>query len=244
MREIHNWFSPNLNKNMEIVVYGYKGYALLLFPTAAADYLEYERFHLIDAIGEFLAKGEVKVFSTNSINSESWLNNQMHPAHKAIRHQQYNQYVANEVVPFIRNHCKGDVPIITSGASLGAFHSANTFFRRPDLFAGVIAMSGSYDIKAYTNGYYDDNCYFNSPVDYLPNLNDEKILSQMRNKKIIISTGQGDYEAPEESKRLSNILYAKGIDHWLDVWGYDIVHDWPTWRKMLPYYLSKINFNE
>ncbi len=243
MREIHKWFSPNLNKEMEIVAYGYKGYALLLFPTAAADYLEYERFHLIDSIGEFLARGEVKVFSINSINNESWLNRNMHPAHKAIRHQQYNQYVAEEVVPFIKNHCKGEVPIITSGASLGAFHSANTFFRRPDLFAGVIAMSGSYDIKAYTDGYYDNNCYFNSPVDYLPNLTDEKILSHLKNKKIIISTGQGDYEAPEESKRLSDILNSKGIDHWLDIWGYDIVHDWPTWRKMLPYYLSKISFN-
>ena len=74
MREIHKWFSPNLNKEMEIVVYGYSGYALLLFPTAAADYFEYERFHLIDSIGEFLAKGGIKVFSINSINNESWLN--------------------------------------------------------------------------------------------------------------------------------------------------------------------------
>lgn len=242
MREIRKWFSSNLNKEMEIVVYGYSGYALLLFPTAAADYLEYERFHLIDSIGEFLSRGAVKVFSINSINNESWLNNSIHPANKAIRHQQYNQYVAEEVVPFIKNHCNGEIPIITSGASLGAFHSANTFFRRPDLFAGVIAMSGSYDVKAYSDGYYDDNCYFNSPVDYLPNLTDKAILSQFENKQIIISTGQGDYEAPEESKRLSDILNSKGIKHWLDIWGHDIVHDWPTWRKMLPYYLSKINF--
>ncbi len=242
MREIHKWRSSNLNKDMEIIVYGYSGYALLLFPTAAADYLEYERFHLIDSIGEYLAKGEIKVFSINSINSESWLNENMDPSDKAKRHQQFNHYVCEEVVPFIQNHCKGQVPIITSGASLGAFHSANTFFRKPDLFAGVIAMSGSYDLKPYCHGYYDDNCYYNSPVDYLPNLADEKILSQFRDKKIIISSGQGDYEAPEESKRLSDILNSKGINHWLDIWGYDIVHDWPTWRQMLPYYLSKIKF--
>lgn len=242
MREIHKWYSPNLNKDMEIVVYGYKGYALLLFPTAAADYLEYERFHLIDSISEFLTRGEIKVFSINSINNESWLNRNMYPADRARRHQQFNQYVTDEVVPFIKNHCKGDVPIVTSGASLGAFHSANTFFRRPDLFSGVIAMSGSYDIKAYSDGYYDDNCYFNSPVDYLPNLSDKAILAQLKKRQIIISSGQGDYEAPEESIRLSEILNAKGIKHWLDLWGDDIVHDWPTWRKMLPYYLEKIKF--
>jgi esterase/lipase superfamily enzyme len=242
MREIQKWFSPNLNKDMEIVVYGYSGYALLLFPTAAADYLEYERFYMIDAIGEYLGKGDIKVFSINSINSESWLNSDMHPADRATRHQQFNKYIVDEVVPFIKTHCKGKVPIVTAGASLGAFHSANIFFRRPDLFAGVIAMSGSYDVKVYSDGYYDDNCYFNSPVDYLPNLTDKKILSTFKNKQIIISSGQGDYEAPEESQRLSEILTSKGINHWLDIWGYDIVHDWPTWRQMLPYYLSKIKF--
>ena len=184
MREIHKWWSPNLNKDMEIVVYGYSGYALLLFPTAAADFLEYERFHLIDAIGEFLSRGDMKVFSVNSINNESWLNTNMHPADRAIRHQQFNSYVAEEVVHFIKTHCKGKVPIVTAGASLGAFHSANTFFRRPELFAGVIAMSGSYDIKAYSDGYYDDNCYFNSPVDYLSNLTDKKVLSQLKNKQM------------------------------------------------------------
>ena len=35
---------------MEVAVYGHFGFALLLIPTAAADYLEYERFLLIDAI--------------------------------------------------------------------------------------------------------------------------------------------------------------------------------------------------
>lgn len=240
-REIHKWWSPNLNKEMEIVVYGHYGYALLMFPTAAADYLEYERFNLIDTIADFINKGEVKAFSINSINNESWLNRNMHPEHKAIRHQQYNKYVEEEVVPFIINHCKGYVPIINTGASLGALHAANMFFRRADLFAGVIAMSGSYNLKDYTKGYYDTNCYFNSPVDYLKNLTDENVLSKLRNRSIIIASGQGDYENPDASRNLSNILNSKGIKHWLDLWGYDMPHDWPTWRKMLPHFLSYIN---
>ena len=126
-REIHRWFSPNLNKDMDLVVYGNYGFALLMFPTAGADFLEYERFKLIDSIGWFLGEGKLKAFSINSINNESWLNNNMHPADKAIRHQQYNKYVVEEVVPFIHNHCKGLVPIIITGASLGALHAINNF---------------------------------------------------------------------------------------------------------------------
>jgi esterase/lipase superfamily enzyme len=239
-REIHKWWSPNLDKDMEIVVYGHYGYALLMFPTAAADFLEYERFHLVESISEYINNGTLKAFSINSINNESWLNRNMHPAHKAIRHQQYNKYITEEVVPFIHNHCKQHVPIITTGASLGAFHSANTFFRRPDLFAGVIAMSGTYDIKSYSDGFYDDNCYFNSPVDYLPNLSDEWQLSRMRQSSIVIASGQGAYEDPAASRKISDILNSKGIQHWLDLWGYDITHDWPTWRQMLPYFLGHL----
>jgi esterase/lipase superfamily enzyme len=239
-REIHKWYSPSLNKDMELVVYGHYGYALLMFPTAAADFLEYERFNLIDTIAEYINRGILKAFSINSINNESWLNRNMHPSHKAIRHQQYNDYVVNEVVPFIHSHCKSLVPLITTGASLGALHAANVFFRRPDIFAGTIAMSGNYDLKSYSRGFFDDNVYFNSPVDYLQNWNDENILNMLRHRSIIIASGQGAYEDPEASRRLSGILNSKGIQHWLDLWGNDQPHDWPTWRKMLPYFLQYI----
>lgn len=238
-REIHHWHSPSLHKNMEVAVYGHYGVALLLLPTAAADYLEYERFHLIDAISGPINAGKVKVFSVNSINAESWLNPNMHPRHKAIRHQQFNEYIFNEVVPFIRNSTSQDTPIITCGASLGALHSANLFFRRPDLLNGVIGMSGDYDLSTYTKGYHDQDVYFNSPVQYLPNLNDEHLLSQIRRSNHIhLVTGSGDWENPEATRRFSRILNAKGIGHELDVWGPDMPHDWPTWRKMLPYYLE------
>ena len=238
-REIHSWHSPSLNKQMEIAVYGHYGIALLMFPTAAADYLEYERFYLIDAIKPFIESGKIKAFSINSINSESWLNEHVPPPYRAVRHQQYNQYIVDEVVPFIRNMTSRETSIITTGASLGALHAANTLFRRPDVFDGTIAMSGSYDIKAYANGYYDDNCYFNSPVDYLPNLHDEGILAALRSKyHIYLLSGQGDYEAPERSVELSRILSSRFIPHHLDLWGHDVPHDWPTWRAMLPHVLS------
>jgi len=239
-REIRKWYSPNLNKDMEIAVYGHYGFALLMFPTAGADFLEYERFQMIDSIQAFIDSGKCKVFSINSINNESWLNKQMYPPDKSLRHGQYNQYVVGEVAPFIFDHCKGNVPIITTGASLGAYHAANTFFRRPDIFRGTIAMSGVYDLKEYSDGYYDQHVFFNSPVEYLPNAADETYLNQMRNNLgIVIASGQGEYEDPSASIRLSDILNSKGIRHWLDLWGYDVKHDWPTWRDMLPYFLGK-----
>ena len=225
---------------MEIVTYGDYGFPLLMFPTAAADFLEYERFYVIDSIKDAINSGKVKAFSINSINREGWLNSQLHPRDKAIRQVQYNDYITREVVPYIWNSCQGRYGIITAGASLGAFHCANQLFRRPDLFDGMIAMSGSFDIRGYYKGdYYDDNVYFNNPVDYLPNM-DDNAVSQLRQKKHIhIVTGQGSYENPDASRRLAGILSQKGIPYEFDLWGYDMPHDWPTWRDMMKYYLAE-----
>jgi esterase/lipase superfamily enzyme len=238
-REIHSWYSPRLNKNMEVAMYGHFGFALLLLPTAAADYLEYERFQLISVLEPLINAGKMKVFSINSINSEAWLNNRMNPRHKAIRHQQFNSYVEHEVIPFIRTHTSPHTSIITAGASLGALHAANLYFRRPDLIHGTIAMSGLYDLTSYTKGYYDEDVYFNSPTHYLPNLQDDYYLPMLqRAQHIHILTGSGDYEDPEGSRRISRVLSDRGIPHELDIWGWDMKHDWPTWRAMLPHVIE------
>ena len=238
-RQITSWHSSSLNLEMPLAIYGHFGFALMMIPTAAADYLEYERFQLIDAIAPFIEAGRVKVYSINSMNRESWMNNEMDPRHKSIRHQQFNDYVFNEVVPFIHMNSSRETPIITSGASFGALHSANLFFKRPDLIDGCISMSGVYDLTEYTKGYYDEDVYFNSPCHYLPNLTDHCFLEQIRKSHhILILTGSGSHEDPDASRRLGGILYNKGIWYELDIWGQDMSHDWPTWRSMLPHYLG------
>jgi esterase/lipase superfamily enzyme len=236
------WFSENLSTEMPLVAYGQAGYPLLMFPTAAADYLEYERFHLVEAIRPHIERGQIRAYSINSVNRYSLLNEQMPPPLKAELLTRFDRYVTAEVLPLIRKDTgQADVRPLTTGASLGAFLAANAYFKHPDLFRGVIAMSGSYDVKSYLSGFYDDNVYFNNPADYLPNLNDDYHLPLLRQADaILIISGQGAYEAPDRSRHLSDILHAKGIPHTLDLWGADVNHDWPWWRKMLPYCLDKL----
>lgn len=238
-RSLTSWYSPRLQKEMPIAVYGYYGFALLLVPTAAADYLEYERFQLTDAISEFVDSGKVKVFSINSINNESWMNNDMDPGHKIMRHRQFNEYVYEEVIPFVKTHTSSETPIIICGASFGALHGMNLFLKRPDLLNGVIAMSGVYDLTEYTKGYYDEDVYFNSPQHYMPHLTEHHLLEQIRRSRHIhIFSGSGPYEDPSASGRFARILYDKGINYELDIWGPEWPHDWNTWRAVLPHYIG------
>jgi len=240
-KEVHWWYSPNLESHMPVAVYGHYGAPLLMFPTAAADFEEYERFNLISAIAHHIDNGKIKVFTINSINRDSWMSGHVHPGHSAYVQSQYDRYIAEELVPFIYDNCRSyGIGIATTGASFGAFHAANTFFKHPDQFDTLIGMSGFYDLRNYFNGYYDDNCYYNNPADYLPRLNDEHYLGRLRHNRIIIVTGQGAYEAPDHSRRLSAILNSKGIPHLLDIWGHNVNHDWHWWRVMLNTYIPKL----
>ncbi|HJU73445.1 MAG TPA: alpha/beta hydrolase-fold protein [Gemmatimonadaceae bacterium] len=241
-RHIFSWRSPRLGIEMPIVTYGNAGVPLLLFPTAAADFLENERFFLVKAIEPFIFDRRVRLFSIDSINAHAWMDRTVPIPEKARRQALYSSYIEEEVVPYIR-HVTGDAAVrsLTTGASFGAFHAANAFFRRPDLFSGTIAMSGFFDLsRSYLDGYHDDNVYFNNPAYYLPNLEGRYLELLQRESKVVIVTGQGAYEAPDNSRRLSQLLHAKAIAHVLDVWGFDVRHDWPAWRKMLPYHLQKV----
>jgi esterase/lipase superfamily enzyme len=238
-REITSWYSPALNREMPIASYGHYGFAVLLIPTAAADYLEYERFQLIDSLAPMIDSGKFRLFSIDSMNKESWMNNEMEPAHKAIRHNQFNEYVFNEVIPFIRNATSEGTFVYTCGASFGALHAMNLFLKRPDIINGAISMSGVYNLTEYTKGYWDEQVYYNSPEHYIRNLNDNYYLDKIKaSHHIHLYTGSGDYEDPNASRRFAALLFDRGIWCDLDVWGPDIKHDWQTWRQMLPYILG------
>lgn len=239
-REITSWFSDNLGMDMPIVSYGHAGHPLLMFPTAAADFLEYERFYMVDAIRELIDGGLIRAYSINSVNKYSLLNRESHPGWKVEMLSRYDRYILEEVLPLIRNECGPGAMPLTTGASLGAFLAANTYFKHSDVFRGAIAMSGSYNIYNYLEDHYDDNVYFNNPLMYLKNLDDDYHLPRLQKAdSLVIVTGQGAYEAPERSRDLSRLLNSKGIPHLLEIWGHDVNHDWEWWRKMLPHYLWK-----
>jgi esterase/lipase superfamily enzyme len=241
-KHIDRWRSPALGLEMPIVRYGWAGLPVLLFPTAAADFLENERFWLVKAVEPHLMAGRIRLFSIDSINRLAWMDRTLPVPEQARRQALYVRYVEEEVVPYIRHHC-GDpgARAITTGASFGCFHAANCFFRRPDLFGGVIGMSGFYDLApGYLHGHADDHVYFNNPAWYVPNAHGPQLDLLRHHSRIVLVSGQGAWELPERTRQFHDILDGKQIPHIFDLWGHDVNHDWPWWRKMLPHYLDRI----
>lgn len=238
--EYHHWYSPRLNRHMGIVVYGHWGPPMLGFPTSGGDERELEGQSMIGALADFIDAGRVKLFAVNSINEEAFYNRGAHPAHRAWVQKQFDDYIASEVVPFVHHHCRGWVPIATMGASMGAFHAANTLLKHPDVVKRCFAMSGVFDMKRFMDGYYDENFYFNNPVDYLPNLGDRWHLDNLRTCDIHLATGYGPFENSGPSYHLADILRGKGIPVSLDDWGPMGGHDWPYWKQEMREYLGRL----
>ncbi len=234
-KEVIYWDSKKLDRQMELAMYGHYGISILLFPSTTDSYLENEENGLIQAIQPLIEGGRFKVFSIGSLNFESWLAKDKTNEEKSKTHNKYNQYVIEEVLPFIFGECGCEVPIITAGAAIGAYHAANTFFRRPDIFLGTVAMSGTFNIRHFSKDYFekDVNCYYNSPVHFLPELKDNYWLSFLKSKKhIYLLSGSGENEYPENSEHLSNILNEKQIQNKLEIWGPEWGHNFNTWKKM------------
>jgi esterase/lipase superfamily enzyme len=241
--EHHRWFSPSLHRDMEMKVYGYYGKPLLIFPTQGGSFHEAEDYLMIQALSLHINEGRIKVFTVDSLDAEAWTREGEAVHHRGTRHEQYNGYIVNEVVPFIRNHCnQPDGTIAVTGCSMGAYHAANFFFRHPFIFDTVIAISGIYDLKLFIGDWMDDTVYFNSPLHYLRNLSDENILNRLRQNTIVVAVGRGAWEEEmiADTDELKAILEEKGIPAWIDYWGNDVDHDWPWWRVMLPYFIGKL----
>jgi len=240
-REAHYWYSHRIGRELGVVVYGHYGPPMIAFPTTGGDEWEYERMGVIGAMAGAIDAGRVKVFCVNTNNGDSFGNDHAHPRHRSWMQVQYDHYIVHEVMPFVRSHCADSgIGMWTMGASLGGYHAANTLFKHPDVVKRCFALSGVYDMKRFMGGDYDDNFYFNNPVDYAAGLTDGWALHHLGSCDIHLATGTGPWEHPAEAYRLSGILASRGIPHHLDDWGPQGGHDWPYWRHMMWEYMNHV----
>jgi len=240
-REYHKRWSWRLNRDMELLVFGHAGARVLVFPTRYARFYEYETLRLTDRIRSKLEAGQLQLFCVDSLDHESLYNDRVHPRERIHRHWQYEEYILNEVWPFM-NMKNPYGCTIAHGCSLGAFHAANIAFRHPHLFCKLAAFSGRFDLtlniecfRDLFDGYYDENIYFHTPSHFMPGLDCQYRLDSLRRMEIVMVIGRED-PFLENNRHMSRVLHSKGVSHQLYEWN-DRAHRGYYWRRMAPIYL-------
>ena len=218
---------------------------MLLIPCEGGRFYDYEDFGRVDHWAQWIEEGRCCLYTIDSIDHETYLSNGS-PQQRMQRHEQWYNYIIAELVPYIRllsTERNGyDQGNMTFGCSMGAMHSANLFFRRPDLFNAVFALSGVYDSGMYFGNYMDDTLYQNTPSEFLRNLPEDHYYKRMyNNRRMLFGTGPGAWEeASRNSLRyLEFILSDRGIHAQVEYWGNDVSHDWFWWFKMVELYAPR-----
>jgi esterase/lipase superfamily enzyme len=225
---------------MEMLVFGYGGARVVIFPTRQGRFFDYENWGLVDALSCAIRDGRIQLFCLDSVDSESLYCWGMPPRDRILRYNQYERYVLREVVPFTASRNPAS-ELVSHGCSIGAYHAVNIAFRNPGLFGRVVGLSGRYDLTKAMGpfpdlfgGYYDTDVYFHTPNHFVPNLSEPASIERLRSMEISLAVGEAD-PFGESNRDLSIALWDKGVWHTLDFWEGE-AHRAKSWKEMLQRY--------
>ena len=233
-------YSWILDRDMEYAVFGDSGRLVVAFGPQNGHTYDFRNFGMIDSIAPWIESGKIRVLCVDSIDEETWSAEGQDERYRLEQQERWFHYITDELMPKFLGEGER---ALTTGCSMGATHACNFFFRRPDLFCGMRALSGLYDTNYFFHEYRDDLTYANSPIEFLRGMpEDHPWMDLYRNSAIIFCSGQGAWEDEMrvDLNELDVVLNEKGIEHWADYWGYDVNHDWPWWRKQLPYFMGHV----
>ncbi|NEI68850.1 esterase [Rhizobium lusitanum] len=240
-REYLRWYSPRLDRDMELLVFGHAGAKVLVFPTREGRFWEYEQIGIVASLADKLNAGQLQLYCIEGLAAETFYGSHRHPAERIRRHNAFEEYILKEVLPLMAQKNPHEC-IIVHGCSLGAFQAASLVFRHPHLFRKLVAFSGRYDltmkVESFTDlfdGYYDDDIYFHTPTHFLPGLACEWQLEKLRQIDIVMTIGGTD-PFVDNNRHLSRLLAEKRINHQLHIWD-GRAHRAGAWRRMAPLYV-------
>jgi esterase/lipase superfamily enzyme len=245
--EYHKWYSQALGRDMELKIYGHYGKAILSFPCSRGRFFDFEVRGMIKAVESFIEGGKIKLVTVDAVDSETWYNSSILPGDRNARYGDYDRYIIHEVIPLIHQINQNKDRIFAMGCSLGAYHAVNFFLKHPDVFDGVLAMSGLYSLERKDFSLEPQDMqyvYYNSPLSYLSSTRDPWFLDLYRKSSIVVVCGQGRWEEDciADTHRLKEKFEQLQIPAIFDFWGYDVDHDWPSWLRQLPHMLNRIGF--
>ena len=227
---------------MTLARWGTFGTPVLVFPTAGGDAEEIERFHLVDACGDLIDAGRVKLYSVDSVNGRVLLAGEGDSRHQAWIQRQFFEFLRHEVRA---GDPHATAPPTTSrsiiaGSSIGAFNALGCVCLHPDVFRAAICMSGTYDLRRFYDGPGRRRLLrvVAAPLragarrpgarPAAPALRaaGQRRGRQRGHRRVV----DGGPRARRDGR--SRTASTRGAREWQ--------HDWPLWRAMLPQYLEEL----
>jgi len=219
---------------MNLMQYGKGGVPIIAFPTDQGTYDEWENHGMIEALAYQLEESLNSLFNLETMDYECLLNMDIEPEERLKRYLSYQTFIIDELIPFVHKE-SGSSFIILAGVGFGAYHAANLIFKNPDKFGKFIGMDGLYDVTPYMGGFYNDTVYYNSPLHFLPRMDDSNILAKYEKLDLRLITSNTNPTFEDHTERFSNVLEEKMISHIFDQKDPDLdggLEEWEFWKEI------------
>lgn len=226
------------DKDFDVTVYGSEGKPVIVFPEGDSSCTSWENGGMIEALSDLIDGGRAQLFATDSADNEGWYFRGADPAYRFESLKAFYDYVEDVLVPFVAERSGTDEPPLLVGAGIGALNATVEMFRKPSLFGGLLALSGSYDVRFFVDGDLDPMWDEFSPVALASSLSEEGVR-RLSEVPVAFVSGQDTSETGIETQRVLDTIFAeRGIGATFEYWGYDVTHGWHWWceeaRQLLP----------
>ena len=238
-----SWFSPHVNREMKIRIYGHYGIPFICFPCQDKDSSDWANNGMIDHLSDYIESGKIKLFCVDTNDSDTVSSTSWDRERATYLFDQYHQYIVEEVLPYVCFKQGGNCEPYLIGCSMGGSYAAINFFRRPDLFAGFVGLSGNYDMSYFFNDCFNSYVYNNSPVHFLDGMpEDHPWIEKYNTRGMVVCIGSGSYEhlVSYSNTWLQEVTNRKHINVWYNFWDDLSIHDWSSWKYEARYFISTL----
>ncbi len=231
--------------DFDVTQYGTAGRPLIAFPEGDASCASWEEGGMVDALAGLLDAGRVRLFCVDSADDASWYAGYAPADYRLTSLGGYFDLVENELAQLVRNEAPDAGAPIVVGAGLGALNATIAMLRKPSLYGGLLALSGTYDAAWVVGDAMSDAWRAFSPVDLVRGLGDNPLLVKALSGlqlAFVCGTGAGE-EGGQTQRTLQGELEAAGVGATFEYWGADVDHSWGWWqeeaRQLLPCLLEE-----
>ena len=231
--------------DFDVTLYGNAGRPVIAFPEGDSSCASWGEGGMVDALAGLIDAGRVRLFCVDSADDASWYAGYAPTDYRLTSLGGYFDLVENELAQLVRNEAPDAGAPIVAGVGLGALNATIAMLRKPSLYGGLLALSGTYDAAWVVGDAMSDAWRAFSPVDLARGLGDNPLLVEALSGlqlAFVCGTGAGE-EGGETQRTLQGELEAAGVGATFEYWGADVDHSWGWWqeevRQLLPCLLEE-----
>lgn len=232
--------SRDLDADLDVIVYGTTGRPVIAFPTFDFSAGSWETGGMVDVLGDLIESGAIQLFCVDSVDDRGWYARHSDLDYRSENQLAYLKFVSGELLRFVKKTSASKAKPILAGCGAGATNATAALLREPKLWGGLLALSGAYDARFYSDGATDADWLACSPIDLIASLSDARLRTLRKVPMAFVCGQAADERGIGTQRQLAAAFAEREIEATFEYWGYDVDHSWHWWQEMAAQFVPRL----